>query len=342
MAPASGSSVVTPVKRRVAGSTLAKKPASIVMMVRRRPRTSSPSSPADSPAWHRRTNASTRRCARRLVHGTSVRPAAPGGNPKELGWCRRRRVRIVIGMTTRIDPIADGIHRISTFVADGPPGGITFNQFLVLGDEPLLVHTGMRGMFPPVRDAVATVLDPAGLRWISSCHASRPDEYGSLDLWEALAPEAAPAHGFTGCFLCLDDLSSRAPRMLADGEVLDLGGRRVRWIDTPHVPGPWEAGVLFEEETRTLFCGDLFGRTGPAEVTTADDIVDAAIVHDQLMHGHTVTASTGRTLRQLAELEPRRLALMHGPVFVGDCAGALDALGGYFDAALLAEIAAPA
>ena len=145
-------------------------------------------------------------------------------------------------MTTRIDPIADGIHRISTFVAEGPPGGITFNQFVVLGDEPLLVHTGMRGMFPAVRDAVASVLDPAELRWISSCHASRPDEYGSLDLWEALAPGAAPADGFTGCFLCLDDLSSRPPRTLADGEVLDLGGRRVRWIDTPHVPGPWEAG----------------------------------------------------------------------------------------------------
>lgn len=241
-------------------------------------------------------------------------------------------------MTTRIDPIADGIHRISTFVPEGPPGGITFNQFLVLGDEPLLIHTGMRAMFPAVRDAVSTVLDPAEIRWISSCHASRPDEYGALDLWQEVAPNAVPAHGFAGCFLCLSDLSSREPRVLGDGEVFDVGGHRVRWIDTPHVPGPWEAGVLFEEETRTLFCGDLFARTGSADVTTTSDIVDAAIGHDQLMHGHAVTANTGPTLRRLAELEPTQLALMHGPTFRGDCAGALQALAGYFDAVLMAEL----
>jgi len=280
--------------------------------------------------------------ARRPVHGASLRPEQCRRYPKELGWPRAPASRIVIGMTTRIDPIADDIHRISTYVPEGPPGGITFNQFLVLGDEPLLVHTGMRSMFPAVRDAAASVLDPAELRWISSCHASRPDEYGALDLWEAIAPNAVPAHGFAGCFLCLEDVSDRTPRVLGDGEVLDLGGRRVRWLDTPHVPGPWEAGVLFEEETRTLFCGDLFSRTGPTDVTTVDDIVDAAIAHDQLMHGHAVTAHTGTTLRRLAELEPRALALMHGPVYEGDCAHALDALAGYFDAALLAELRTPA
>jgi flavorubredoxin len=241
-------------------------------------------------------------------------------------------------MSTRIDPIADRIHRISTYVADGPPGGITFNQFLVLGDEPLLFHTGTRRLFPEVRDALATVIDPGRIRWISSGHASRPDEYGSLDEWLVTAPGAEVAHGRAGCFLCLADVAARPPRPLADGEVLDLGGLRVRWLDTPHVPGPWEAGVMFEEETATLFCGDLFGRTGPAEVVTGDDIVDAAIAHDQLMHGHAITARTGPTLRRLAELRPRRLALMHGPTFVGDGAAALQALGGYFDAALTAEL----
>jgi flavorubredoxin len=245
-------------------------------------------------------------------------------------------------MTTRIDPITDAIHRISTYVPEGPPGGITFNQFLVLDDEPLLVHTGMRATFAAVLDAVASVVDPADIRWISSCHASRPDEYGSLELWEAVAPHAVPAHGFAGCFLCLNDLSSRTPRVLGDDEVVDLGAHHVRWLDTPHVPGPWEAGVLFEETTRTLFCGDLFGRAGPAEVTTTEDIVDAAIAHDQLMHGHAVTAHTGAMLRRLAGLEPARLALMHGPVFEGDGAAALDALAGYFDAELLADLRLPA
>lgn len=236
---------------------------------------------------------------------------------------------------TTVHEIAHGIHRISTYEPDGPPGGITFNQFVVIGDEPLLFHTGTRHLFQAVRDAVATVVDPASIRWISSGHASRPDEYGSLNEWEALAPSATVAHGRTGCFLCLSDMSSRPPRPLADGEVIEVGEHRLQWIDTPHVPGPWEAGVLFDQTTRTLFCGDLFSRTGPAPDTTADSIVEAAIAHDQLMHGHAYTPQTGPTLRRLAALEPQRLALMHGPTFVGDAAAQLNVLADYFDSRLV-------
>ena len=229
---------------------------------------------------------------------------------------------------TTVTEIAQGIHRISTYLPDGPPGGITFNQFVVIGDEPLLFHTGTRRLFPAVRDAAATVVDPASIRWISSGHASRPDEYGALNEWESLAPTATAAHGRTGCFLCLSDMATRPPRPLADGEVIDIGGHLLEWIDTPHVPGPWEAGVLF--------CGDLFSRTGPAPATTTDGIADAAIAHDQLMHGHAYTPETGPTLRRLAALNPQRLALMHGPTFVGDGAAQLAVLADYFDSRLAA------
>jgi flavorubredoxin len=235
---------------------------------------------------------------------------------------------------TRVDEIADNIHRISTFEPDGPPGGITFNQFVVTGDEPLLFHTGTRRLFPAVRDAVATVLDPTSIRWISSGHASRPDEYGALNEWEALAPSATAAHGRTGCFLCLSDTANRPPRGLAHDEVIEVGNHRLQWIDTPHVPGPWEAGVLFDQTSRTLFCGDLFARTGPAPTTTGDSVVAAAVAHDQLMHGHAYTPQTGPTLRRLAALEPHRLALMHGPTFVGDAAAELNQLADYFDSRL--------
>ena len=129
-------------------------------------------------------------------------------------------------------------------------------------------------------------------------------------------------------------MSARPPRPLADGERLDLGGHIVRWIDTPHVPGPWEAGVLFDETTKTLFCGDLFARTGQAPPTTTDDVTDAAIAHDLLMHGQAYTAAAGPVLRRLATLEPQRLALMHGPTFVGDGAAELEVLATYFDGQL--------
>jgi flavorubredoxin len=243
--------------------------------------------------------------------------------PREHAWV----------MSTRIDEIAPRIHRIST-LAEGPPGGITMNQFLLAADEPLLFHTGPRRLFSAVRDAVARVLDPTTIRFVSSGHASRPDEYGALDEWLSLAPRATVAHGRTGCFLCLRDAASREPRALDDGETIDLGALRVRWIDTPHVPGPWEAGVLFEETTGSLFCGDLFSRAGACDATTADEIVEAAIGHDRKMHGHAITPWTAPTLRRLAALKPRRLALMHGPTFVGDGQRQLLALADYFEAAL--------
>jgi flavorubredoxin len=241
-------------------------------------------------------------------------------------------------METTTTEVAPGVVRISTYVPDGPPGGITFNQFLINGAEPLLFHTGPRALFPSVHDAVQRMIDPASIRWISSGHASRPDEYGALAEWEAVSPSAITVHGRAGCFLCLDDMSSRQPRPVADGEVIDVGGHSLRWIDTPHVPGPWEAGVLFDEVTRTLFCGDLFGRTGPAPATTTEDITDAAIAHDQLMHGHAYTPNTGPTLRRLAALEPERLALMHGPTYLGDGANALRTLAAYFDDRLADEL----
>lgn len=244
----------------------------------------------------------------------------------------------LVDMSTRIDEIAPRIHRISTYVADGPPGGITMNQFLCLAEQPLLFHTGPARLFADVREAVARVVDPARVAWISSTHASRPDEYGSLEEWFEVAPGARAAHGRVGCFLCLADLAARPPRPLAHGEVLDLGGLRVRWLDTPHVPGPWEAGVLFEETTATLFTGDLFSRSGPAEPVTTSDVVDAAIAHDRLMHGNALTPWTGPTLRRLAELRPRTLALMHGPAFSGDAAAALRALAAHFDSALEAAL----
>jgi flavorubredoxin len=237
-------------------------------------------------------------------------------------------------MNTRIDAIAKNVHRISTYVAEGPPGGITFNQFVILGKQHLLFHTGTPSLFAGIRAALATVIDPATIRWVASCHASRPDEYGSVNEWLSVAPQAQVAHGRVGCFVCLADVTARPPRPLNDGEVVDLGGARVKWFDTPHVPGPWEAGVLFEEESATLFCGDLFARGGPVDVTSTADIVAAAIAHDESMHGFAITPATAPTLRRLSELKPRTLALMHGPAFRGDGAAALRALADYYDGVL--------
>jgi flavorubredoxin len=234
-------------------------------------------------------------------------------------------------MTTRVDEIADGIFRISTYVAEvAPPAGFAFNQYLVTGEEPLLFHTGHRNLFPAVREAVARLIAPETLRWISFGHLEA-DECGSMNLWLAASPGATIAHGATAVDVSLSDLADRPPRLLADGETIDLGGRRVRYIDTPHTPHGWEAGLLFEESTGTLLCGDLFTQTGLTGALTESDIVGPAAAAEDLFQFSSLHPGMGTTIRALASLAPRTLGLMHGPAFAGDGAAALLALADDYD-----------
>jgi flavorubredoxin len=235
-------------------------------------------------------------------------------------------------METRIAEIADGIYRLSTFVPYiAPPAGFTFNQFLVLGDEPLMFHTGLRRMFPLNREALSRIIPPGRLRWMAFGHYEA-DECGAMNEWLAIAPQAQAAHGQTGCMVSLNDFADRPPRALMDGETIDLGaGKRVRYIDTPHTPHGWDAGVMYEESTGTLLCGDLFTQLGNGPALTESDIVGPAIAAEDLFRYSSLSPNMGATLRSLAKLSPRRLALMHGPSFSGDGGGALRALADEYD-----------
>lgn len=237
-------------------------------------------------------------------------------------------------MQTRIDEIADGIYRLSTFVPEiAPPAGFVFNQFLIDADQPLLFHCGLRGMFPSISAAAAKVMAVDRLRWITFGHVEA-DECGSMNNWLAAAPRAQVAHGMTACMVSLSDLADRPPRVLADGEVLDLGGKRVRYIDTPHVPHGWEAGVIYEETTGTLLCGDLFTHVGNKKAITDSDILGPAIAAEEMFQATSIGSRTAPGIRKLAALSPKRLALMHGSSYAGDGAAALNALADYYEASL--------
>ena len=234
-------------------------------------------------------------------------------------------------METRTDEIVNGIYRLSTFVPEvAPPHGLTFNQFLVMAEEPLLFHCGHRRMFAAISAAVAELVPLERLRWLTFSHVEA-DECGALNEWLAAAPNATVAHGAIGCNIWLRDAATRAPRVLADSEVLDLGGKRIRRIDTPHLPLGWDAGLLFEETTATLLCSDIFAHTGDPAPMTSGDILQPAIDTEERTRAISLTATTAPTLRRLAGLRPRTLGLMHGSSFDGDAAGALDALAGHFE-----------
>lgn len=239
-------------------------------------------------------------------------------------------------MQTRLDEIGPGVYRLSTFMPQAaPPHGFTFNQFLIDADEPLLFHCGHRSLFPLVSAAIARVLPVERLRWITFGHYEA-DESGAMNLWLAAAPQAQVAHGVLGCNVTLNDAADRRPRALADGEVIDLGGKRVRHIDTPHVPHNWEARVLYEETTATLLCGDLFAHGGNGPALVESDIVGAAMSFEDQSQATCLTPKTAPTIRKLAGLEPRTLALMHGSSFRGDAAKALGDLARYFEGRLAA------
>jgi flavorubredoxin len=234
-------------------------------------------------------------------------------------------------MQTTTHEIGDGIFRFSTCIADAGPGGFTFNQFLVRADEPLLFHTGMKALFPLVSAAVARVVPLSSLRWITFGHYEA-DECGAMNDFLGVAPRAEVAHGAVGCMIALHDQCLRPPRVLADGEVLDLGGKRVRHIDTPHVPHCWDARALYEETTATLFSGDLFAHLGDGPALTTGDIVGPALVAEDNFAATSLGPMTAPTMRRLADLQPRTLAVMHGSSTATRCSEALRALADAYEA----------
>ncbi len=236
---------------------------------------------------------------------------------------------------TDVTEITDGIYRISTFVPEVGPTGFTFNQFLVDADEPLLFHTGARGMFPLVSEAIATVMPVERLRWIMFGHFEA-DECGAMNQFLAAAPNAQVAHGALGCMVSIDDQADRTPRPLGPDEVLDLGGKRVRNIDTPHVPHGWDAHSIYEETTNTMFCGDLMSQVGQGPAITGDDLLEAAGAAEDMFQATCLTPQTARSIRILADFAPARLAIMHGSSFEGDGGAALRALADDYDRRLLA------
>jgi flavorubredoxin len=225
--------------------------------------------------------------------------------------------------------IAPDVFRLSLYV---PEFNLQFNHFLVRDDEPLLYHTGMRKMFPQVREAVAKLIDPAKLRWIGFSHFE-VDECGSLNDWLAIAPRAQAVCSVVGALVNMGDFAVRPARGLKADEVFSTGKYRFRFRSTPHLPHGWDAGVLFEETQRTLFCSDLFHHDGDVEPVTESDIlgrVRKAITDYQagpLMDYLPFTPKTENILHKLAEWHPKTLATMHGSAFVGDGARALRDLG---------------
>ena len=224
-------------------------------------------------------------------------------------------------MNTTVDEIAAGVFRLSTWIPDITDKGFTFNQFLLTGEQPFLFHTGLRQLFPLVSQAIARVIPLEQLRWISFGHVEA-DECGAVNLLLAAAPHAQVIQGELANLVSLNDICDRQPISVGE-EPHDIGGHRLRFIPTPHVPHNWEAGLWFDETTSTLLAGDLLTQVGNPAALSESDLVEPAIAAEELFHATGRTATLSPILHQLADLQPTTLAVMHGASFTGDGAAQL-------------------
>jgi flavorubredoxin len=226
---------------------------------------------------------------------------------------------------TNIQEIATGIYRINTPVAL-PVGDFSFNQYLIVDDKPMLFHTGPRGLFPLVQEAIAGIIPPATLHYIGFSHVEA-DECGALNNFLALAPDAVPVCGQVAALVSVNDIADRPAHALSDGDTLQLGKHKLRWFDTPHLPHGWEAGLMFDDTTRTLLCGDLFTQGGDGKAAmTESDILAPSEGFRGAMDYYAHAPNTHAMLERLAQTAPTTLAVMHGSAYRGDGAALLRAL----------------
>jgi len=220
---------------------------------------------------------------------------------------------------TNVHEIGDGIYRINTPVTlPGGVGHFSFNQYLIVDDEPMLFHAGLRQLFPVVREAVASLMPVEKLSYVGFSHFES-DECGALNSWLAVAPRAVAVCSQVAALVSGNDFADRAPRGLADGEELSLGRHRMRWFDTPHMPHGWDCGLIMDMSTRTFFCGDLFTQGGPGEVAlTESDIFGPSEAFRAPMDYFAHAPQTGAILERLAREAPTTLACMHGSAWRGD------------------------
>jgi flavorubredoxin len=227
-----------------------------------------------------------------------------------------------------IHEIAPDTYRISVALPPSLfPGGFSFNQYLLVDEQPLLFHTGPKKMFGLVRQQIEKVMPVSRLRYVAFSHYEA-DECGALAEFLAAAPQARPVCSHVAAIVSVSDTVDVEPVGMQDGESLDLGRHKLVWQSTPHLPHGWECGYLFDQTAGTLFCGDLFTQPGTGEdAFTTGDILGPSEAFRQQMDYFSHSDKAPAMIEKLAQLQPRLLACMHGSAWSGDGAGMLRQLG---------------
>ena len=174
-----------------------------------------------------------------------------------------------------VTEIAEGVYRINVVI---PGKRVTYSLFLIDDHEPTLIETSFGRVFDEVKEAVAKVLDPREIRHIVVPHFEG-DECGALNKFLDIAPDAMPVCSPIGAN-SVGDFTGLDPRTVADGEVLSIGARKLRFLLTPYVH-LWDSLLIYEETQRVLYSSDLFGQPGMVAVLGRNH--DAALAVEGLL-----------------------------------------------------------
>ena len=211
-----------------------------------------------------------------------------------------------------VDEIAADIFRINL----APPDrAVTFSLFLVRADEPTLIETSYGWFFDEIRDAVATLIDPALIRLIVVPHFEG-DECGGMNHFLGVAPDAQVLGSPIAARGSLLDFAIRPPRVVEDGELIDLGGKRLRILLTPQVH-QWDSLLAFEEATGTLFSSDLFMHPGRGPAITSDDRTEEMVDFYRRSNLMPSMPHLHAALDKIEPLDVQQIACHHGSTIAG-------------------------
>jgi flavorubredoxin len=222
-------------------------------------------------------------------------------------------------MEARIDEIAPQIFRIAVWTGKA---AITFNQFVIRDEFPALIHTGHAALFDTVRAQVERLLDPRTLRYISFSHFEA-DECGALNHWLTLAPRAEVCCGSIAARTSITDFALRPPQAIADQGIVELGTHRLHVLETPYFPHNWDAILLYEAQSCTLFGSDLGTHGGQREAVTDEDRSEEVLALQQRLGYIPAGPHVSATLARLRQLPITCLATMHGSALCGANIGTL-------------------
>ena len=217
-----------------------------------------------------------------------------------------------VGMNDRESPLFESLWPL--------PNGVSYNSYLILDRKVALLDTVKKISTPNYLTKLKRLL-PAGKKIdYLVVHHLEPDHSGALPLLLELFPELR-IFGTKKAAEFLANLYNIAENVtvVTDGDDLDLGERKLKFVTTPMVHWP-ETMMSYEPKDKILFSGDAFGGFGTLNGGIFDDTVDIEYYEREILRYFSnivgkFAPMVQKAIAKLKNLEINIVASTHGPVW---------------------------